>query len=1206
VIFLDSSRSDRSNDVLSSAKDKINEEITEINGHILETEGKIAKFNDFIKKKIEEIERTKLEIHKIADIESGSKKQMDQNIELLTWLVDSIDNTVRDLRNSMISKSENAIKESVQNFIGFIQDLKEILEPMTIAKDITDPDEFKATIIAIAETLKMFVDNIEDSIDQMTSLVQKANATAVEESSQDFDNFVEDIHQIFDTFNTGLQKLQLTNSIKKYLDLEQVFVEIDRYQDQIQDINQRLIQYKSQREFKEEQIQNLVTYGLKKDFLTLKSQKALIQKKIAETELKLKQLKVQSEELADKLQLIDGEKTNLRNWFEALTDEIGEAQAQAAETYNVMYGLLDNIHSTISFIKSDIKNSSELAINNVIRDFTKTVLTFSRMVAIIKKVEQGQDLNKMQKSMDMIYQKSEDYIKQLNSIMDNLSNNVKDANNQSITESFKEFEDFVATFKQKFYIIQDNVTNITLSTSEQLIKDLIQFFEDKITTRRAILENQSQLMLVQNQFEHLQLVLQGIDNDLKIYGGRDERSRRKQLSEMRTVIESTIPGQQNITWKVSNDGIVPFDGIKIADLLPQTYNIDQFLPKPDEEKKISQGSIVSWNIAQLDKKEVWGANYPTDGYSPWHPVIQKFNKNIGSPDSYRYKKLAAPVALVIVEQEGDGAIILTNTAEKDKLWNIHLEFAPTPEIPILPNAEIIELKPQESFIKKYTYKKPHSLNPIAFQASFKYTSGLIKKRSTTRDNGYILETVFNNDSEFLAYLVQLEIFSLANLKEPLVSIKPIGAEILRPKMDYRKENEITTEEDPPNVVLHACFTVHLTYEYDISNTIKIAELNPTPEKEVDLKRSKQAPTPRAKVEDKPKGPVELATTPERSPEIIALDKEIGLLQQQVQEYQIKLANAAEQLKIKQELREATLIRIKKEEADLQHRREEERLRQIAEEKARAEMLKKQEEEAKKMAEMKAKLELQRQEEQKRAATEQAKLKPEPEIKPDTQRKEERKKVIAEANKKKAEINAKLDAQLAEERQRTEAKEARRQAEKAKLEAAQKGISIPKEKPTTETLPPKSSISVPKPEPIQPVKKESKANTPIHNVKATPKPQPSPEKTSPPKATPKQTPIQPAVTSSKSPAAPVKSIQQHPEGKKIDSKQPNIPSKIPPTPNKLTQIPSPSGKPISKTSSPAQPKAGAPATKSSPKSEMKNKLPDKQTTLVPKKTTKKPN
>ena len=108
-----------------------------------------------------------------------------------------------------------------------------------------------------------------------------------------------------------------------------------------------------------------------------------------------------------------------------------------------------------------------------------------------------------------------------------MSKNVRESNLKAIEKSFAEFNEFVLNFKSKFYIIQEAVASITVSTSGSLIHDLEQFSEDQINFRQKIIEKQMDIHYAQYQKNAYEQQLQGIENELKVYGGKDNRKHRK-------------------------------------------------------------------------------------------------------------------------------------------------------------------------------------------------------------------------------------------------------------------------------------------------------------------------------------------------------------------------------------------------------------------------------------------------------------------------------------------------------------------------------------------------------------------------------------------------------------------------------------------------------------------------------------------------------
>ncbi len=233
----------RDQQLLLNARQKLNEELSDLDIQLKEQKRKELKLEKFLKEKSKEIQEITKKIKSMARVESKSKGKIDKNIDLLKSLIDSIDKNVNDLQEKMIKNSEKAIEENISDFQSYVNDLQDIMAPLAESKSIKDQFQLSQTVISIAMTLEMLSENIEDSIESMSELIQKANAEALRKSSKDFDKFLLNIHKIFDTFNAILQKLKLINSIKKYLDLEDIYSESNQILDTLEENQKKTNEY---------------------------------------------------------------------------------------------------------------------------------------------------------------------------------------------------------------------------------------------------------------------------------------------------------------------------------------------------------------------------------------------------------------------------------------------------------------------------------------------------------------------------------------------------------------------------------------------------------------------------------------------------------------------------------------------------------------------------------------------------------------------------------------------------------------------------------------------------------------------------------------------------------------------------------------------------------------------------------------------------
>ena len=78
-------------DIVITAKQKLQNEIQQLTQQAKDCEEKKQRLMKFVDEKQKEIAETKGKIRDLADIEEKSKTQIDQHIETLVWLIESIE-----------------------------------------------------------------------------------------------------------------------------------------------------------------------------------------------------------------------------------------------------------------------------------------------------------------------------------------------------------------------------------------------------------------------------------------------------------------------------------------------------------------------------------------------------------------------------------------------------------------------------------------------------------------------------------------------------------------------------------------------------------------------------------------------------------------------------------------------------------------------------------------------------------------------------------------------------------------------------------------------------------------------------------------------------------------------------------------------------------------------------------------------------------
>ncbi|MCK5344447.1 MAG: hypothetical protein KAR20_13625, partial [Candidatus Heimdallarchaeota archaeon] len=464
-----------------------------------------------------------------------------------------------------------AILENVEDLEIFVKDLEEILEPLKPVKGKSS--KISSTQISdITSILELFFETFPQSIDSITDRLRRSNSAAIKQSTKEFDEFINDIHSVFDTFNSILQQLKLTNSTRKYLALEEIYTEINQIVEKIKPLSKELVQIQAQKAIKQETLSSLKTLGLKKEASLLNRRKQGLLKEKDLVLHKFNEAQTVASKISEELEFIELEKTTIRDWFQALTDEIIENQNHATETYNVMFHTLDQIHGQLGSIKIDFKAASEAAFNKIILEFISLTRKLGKIVAIINKIDAVQDPVKKRDYLHNIYKKSMDNIKKIRKLIKKLGNSVNVTNDQAIAKSFLEFDKFVQLFKEKFYSIQDSVSAITLSSSSRLIDDLQTYSEQQSSLREQADNANFQELFYSLQLDSINLKLEGVENDLRVYS-KGTKKRRKILKTAKTSIPHPSVFSESIQWEIKNAGLTALKSFQIGDDMPDLYNI---------------------------------------------------------------------------------------------------------------------------------------------------------------------------------------------------------------------------------------------------------------------------------------------------------------------------------------------------------------------------------------------------------------------------------------------------------------------------------------------------------------------------------------------------------------------------------------------------------------------------------------------------------
>jgi len=391
------------------------------------------------------------------------------------------------------------------------------------------------------------------------------------------------------------------------------------------------------------------------------------------------------------------------------------------------------------------------------------------------------------------------------------------------------------TSKKSVKLLKNYQNKLKTQTSRQLMNLLENLIHLLIILKKnsILFQSELELLALNTRLDFIKKQIQGVEKEEKLYSdkGKTDLKRRKVLKLRKSILKGEKLLSQKINWEILNAGIVTFEDFTVSDLIPKNIIESDVSQEFNKIETNNHATILEWNIKKLIKQKTTEIQYKINGFSVERKKTATSFNNISSPKSFRYRNIAKPISLRIIERDGEGAIILTNQSEQNSIWNISIQFEKTSDIINIPNSLIKGLKPQEEFIKKYFYKKAGALKPISFICESRYEIGINFERSKEKINEYQCEVFFENTSEFLIHLNSIELF------RPNKSMKSAFKidlnEKLRPKMDYRNKFTINSRFDPPKLMIKANFTLQLVFESDRESRIILDNLKETRELELE-------------------------------------------------------------------------------------------------------------------------------------------------------------------------------------------------------------------------------------------------------------------------------------------------------------------------------------------------------------------------------------
>jgi len=750
-------KNEQNYELLVMKKDTLESEISEYNTRIsnIKTESRILQKNQKNYKR--EIKNLKLEITSLTDeltktnsnIENLSKKKIniskrinemskeketlldrirvseedyDTNkesitgiLQILNMLTQNINISVESIKTSIQESNSEAISASADDFKKYVYDIVDMMKSIEEIGSEEMPSGVQNTLNSITQTLKMYIENADSSIEQLVFSVKESTDVAVQESTSNFDDFVQDLMEILENVYLALRKLTLSKSQDLYKELEAITDSINSQLSESNDTEQKLAISNSKKDSYEQQLSDD-----KRKLNDISSQTEEIIKKMSQFE----------EEISGKNKLID-DKNQEKEQFKKEHDDIKEQKKQfwikqkeiqnnientQKELDNVQENLQDlkgiqNLLDNLTEIEEDIKaieveieekNNEIIATNKTIETRKKELDIFQNKINEIK-LEKDKFWGKtaeLQKQIDVENQNLEqitDILRALQNvqrIIDSIeelknenieSNNKIDLNKKKIEEHSVSQEEIQKKIDEEQIKINElsNQKDTEFNKQKEIqkqLKDLNKNLQKQQKELNELFKNkewEQQIITLTEEIENSRQLIEQIEKDMEKINQSLTEVNNSKIEKQKEIDE--IVSEKDESWKKQKEMQDVISSLK-ADLSMENSKLNNL-----ESKKI----ITTDQIETLYER---GKDY---GALP--PITEELSEEGLQADiieTQNAKKKLEPVNLKAIDQYDD-------VKERFDEIDMRRQTIQRERKAILDSIDKIELEKTRNFMKAY-------------------------------------------------------------------------------------------------------------------------------------------------------------------------------------------------------------------------------------------------------------------------------------------------------------------------------------------------------------------------------------------------------------------------------------------------------------------------------------------------------------------------
>ena len=552
--------------------------------------GELSKEKDILLKKIEITEK---------EYESNTE-DISGILQILSMLTQNINISVESIKSNIQQSNAEAIDTSAEDFRKFVLDIIDIIKTMDYLEDEGEKESktTSTTLHSILQTLNLFTNNVDLTIDQLISRVKESADIEIQQSTSTIDTLIQDLMEILENVHLSLRKLTMSKSQELYKQLEEISENINVQTDDLNEIEMKVTEFTIQNKHDSES--NAIS----------RQRLEVVNKRIQELTDNLngfnEEIKQRTEQINNKqeenlLESINSLKSSRENYWEknaVLQSEIEEKQKELDDLQNKLQEL-KGIENLIESMMEIDKNVLELNTTNAEK---KEVILNTEKGIVVKQEECkafDSNIEQLIRSKDKFWENTEEINAQIveeNKKLEETIDRLRSLENimmiiNSIEELTKENEDSENNIKNCLATIEE--ANIGVEATQKIVDKIQQeinaFREEKSNELEIQKKAQISLNLLNKDLQKTQKKLNELNKN---------KEREQQIVNINQDLEDTEKQIQTTLSEIEgiNKNLESENKKKIL----KQQDLDAHIKEKDESWKKQKGYQKALNDLKSD------------------------------------------------------------------------------------------------------------------------------------------------------------------------------------------------------------------------------------------------------------------------------------------------------------------------------------------------------------------------------------------------------------------------------------------------------------------------------------------------------------------------------------------------------------------------------------------------------------------------------